>query len=59
MENEARKRELARKRATLRIPSGSVLYERVVPAALVFLGLCLAIIILIVLAVVVGFIPYQ
>gem|GEM_PF-6437334 len=59
MENQARKRELARKRATLHIPSGSVLYERVVPAALILLGLCLVIIVLIVLAVVIGLIPYR
>jgi len=59
VENQARKRELARKRATLHIPSGSVLYERVVPAALILLGLCLVIIVLIVLAVVIGLIPYR
>ncbi len=58
-ENEARKRELARKRASLYMPSGSVLYDRVVPAVLVLLALGLGIIMLIVVGVVLRIIPYS
>lgn len=59
VESKARKRELADKRATLRIPAGSVLYERVVPIVLVLLALILAIVVLIVVGVVVRILPYR
>jgi hypothetical protein len=52
-------RDLENRRAAVRIPAGSLLYERIVPLLLVVMALVMLIIVLIAAGILLGIVPYQ